>query len=171
MKLAKSCLMGTGAVVLAGLVLSLIAPKAAHALAATLVQVTNTPANPAITQSVPSQAAQLVHLSQTTIGGQTSTFVSILPNGTLVPGYVVPANQYLVIASADVTAFGCPATSVYLEVGNQAIQQWNVSGANTAHFDYPSGIVLAPGSTPSEIVSALSTCGASLQMTGYLTSN
>ena len=35
MKFAKSFLMGTGAVVLAGLVLTLVAPKAAYAIVAT----------------------------------------------------------------------------------------------------------------------------------------
>lgn len=54
MKFAKSFLMGTGAVVLAGLVLTLVAPKAAHAIAATLVQVTNTSSNPVINQDVDS---------------------------------------------------------------------------------------------------------------------
>jgi hypothetical protein len=46
MKSAKSALMGAGCVLLAGLTLTLLAPKAAHALAATLVDVTNTTANP-----------------------------------------------------------------------------------------------------------------------------
>jgi hypothetical protein len=43
MKFAKSILMGTGAVVLAGLILTLLAPKAAHAIVATAVSVVNTP--------------------------------------------------------------------------------------------------------------------------------
>jgi hypothetical protein len=46
MKFAKSALMGVGCVLLAGLTLTLFAPKAAHALAATMVDVTNTTANP-----------------------------------------------------------------------------------------------------------------------------
>ena len=46
MKFAKSFLTGTGALVLAGLVLSLLAPKAAHAIAATMVLVENTAASP-----------------------------------------------------------------------------------------------------------------------------
>ena len=46
MKFAKNALMGAGCVLLAGLTLTLFAPKAAHALAATLVDVTNTTANP-----------------------------------------------------------------------------------------------------------------------------
>jgi hypothetical protein len=47
MKFVKSFLMGTGAVVVAGLILTLLAPKAAHAIVATAVSVVNTTANPA----------------------------------------------------------------------------------------------------------------------------
>ncbi len=46
MKFAKSTLMGAGCVLLTALTLTLFAPRAAHALAATLVDVTNTTANP-----------------------------------------------------------------------------------------------------------------------------
>jgi hypothetical protein len=46
MKFVKSILMGTGAVVLAGLILTLLAPKAAHAIVATAVSVVNTSSNP-----------------------------------------------------------------------------------------------------------------------------
>jgi hypothetical protein len=52
MKFAKSILTGTGAVVLAGLILALLAPKAAHALAATAVQVMNTTSTPVPNQDV-----------------------------------------------------------------------------------------------------------------------
>jgi hypothetical protein len=52
MKFAKSFLMGTGAVVLAGLVLTLVAPKAAHAIAATAVLVENTTSSPVPTQPI-----------------------------------------------------------------------------------------------------------------------
>ena len=159
---------GAGALALGLLIVA--APRAAHAISATLVQVTNTAANPAITQSVPSQAAQLVNLFATTAGGQLSTFTNISENNTYLPGYVVPANQYLVITSADLTAQECPV-NVDLHVSSVAIQGWSVSGPNTLHFDYASGIVLAPGSTPSEVVYGLSTCQASLQMHGYLTTN
>jgi hypothetical protein len=52
MKFAKSILTGTGAVVLAGLILALLAPKAAHAIAATAVQVMNTTSTPVPNQDV-----------------------------------------------------------------------------------------------------------------------
>jgi hypothetical protein len=46
MKFAKSLLIGSGSVLLAGFILTLLAPKALHAVVATLVQVVNTTANP-----------------------------------------------------------------------------------------------------------------------------
>lgn len=52
MKFAKSILTGIGAVVLAGLILALLAPKAAHAIVATAVQVENTVASPVVSQSI-----------------------------------------------------------------------------------------------------------------------
>jgi hypothetical protein len=45
-------LLGTGALLLAGLVLTLVAPKAAHAIAATAVQVENTTSSPVPTQGI-----------------------------------------------------------------------------------------------------------------------
>jgi hypothetical protein len=62
MKFVKSILMGTGGVVLAGLILALLIPKAAHAIAATAVQVVNTSAAPAITADTTMQASQIVNL-------------------------------------------------------------------------------------------------------------
>lgn len=52
MKFAKSILLGTGAVVLAGLILTLLAPKAAHAIVATAVSVVNTSSNPVPASSI-----------------------------------------------------------------------------------------------------------------------
>ena len=46
MRCAERSLMTAGALVLAGLMGTMIAPKVAHAVVATLVQVVNTPANP-----------------------------------------------------------------------------------------------------------------------------
>jgi hypothetical protein len=56
MKFLKSLLMGTGAVVLAGLVLALFDPKAVHAIAATAVQVVNTASSPVFNRDVDNPA-------------------------------------------------------------------------------------------------------------------
>ena len=63
MRFAKRLLMAAGAVALTGLMGTMIAPKAAHAVVSTLVQVANTIANPAITQDTSKTAAQLVNPS------------------------------------------------------------------------------------------------------------
>src|ERR1700727_1530275 len=68
MKFLKSLLMGTGGVVLAGLVLALLAPKAVHAVVATAVQVVNTSASPANTEDTSRQAAQILTINCNYIG-------------------------------------------------------------------------------------------------------
>lgn len=169
-KSSKSVLsFGAGALALGAVMLA--APRTAHALAAALVQVTNTASNPAVTQDVSHQVAQLVSLAATTTGGQPTQYINFLSNGTYVVGYTVPANQYLVITSVDVTGQGCTGLNLSLESGNLALASWIVSGVDTVHFGYSSGIVLPPGSTPMEVVNGPSTCAGSLQLHGYLTSN
>jgi hypothetical protein len=151
-------------------VLILAAPRAARAIAATLVQVTNTPANPAITQGTEKQAAQLVDLFAQGSGG----FYNVLPSGNYVSGYTIPSNQYLAITGVDVTPPFCSGTvSVTLITsGTLELKTWYVAGGNTTHFDYPSGIVLAPGLTPTAAIQAPSGCfGTFVQMHGYLTAN
>jgi hypothetical protein len=158
---------GAAAIVAAALLLA--APRAAHAIAATLVQVTNTAASPAITQGTEKQAAQLVDLfAQSSF----SEFYNVLPTGNYVFGYAIPSNQYLVITGVDVTPATCQGTiSVSLVTsGTLEIKSWYVAGPNTTHFDYPSGILLAPGLTPTAAFSS-SSCIAFVQMHGYLTSN
>lgn len=49
MQIVRKLLVAVGAIALAATVLTLAAPKSVHALVATLVQVTNTTANPAVT--------------------------------------------------------------------------------------------------------------------------
>ncbi len=79
MKLAKSILMGTGSVVLAGLILTLLVPKAAHAIAAAAVLVENTSANPVPTQdgrtpfvaTCTSATASFCYLTPTVPAGKT----------------------------------------------------------------------------------------------------
>ncbi len=158
-----------GAVALAAAVLSLAAPRAAHAIAATLVQVTNTAANPAITQGTEKQAAQLVDLFAQ---GQNGQFYNVLPTGGYVYGYTIPSNQYLVITGVDVTPT-CAGSAAFTLItsGTLEIKSWYVAGGNTTHFDYPSGIPLAPGLTPTASLNSTGNCPAFVQMHGYLTSN
>jgi hypothetical protein len=79
MKYAKSILMGTGSVVLAGLILTLVAPKAVHAVVATAVQVMNTSATPVPNRDV-DEPARTAYTTTCQGSPECSTFV---PSGKI----------------------------------------------------------------------------------------
>jgi hypothetical protein len=167
--------------------LALVTPRAAHAVAAALVQVTNTTENPAITQSVPSQASRLVLLSSSLPPNSFAEFVSAGPGSTgNFALYAVPAGQSLVITAVDITpSVGCSTGSFNFsvqdflsdEISVVSTMTWTVSAPNTGHFEYPSGIVYPAGSAPLVNFNAASNtsgpCANSAQVNllGYLTSN
>ena len=160
-------------------------PRAAHAIVATLVQVTNTTANPAITQDVKGQAAQLVELITVpfTPPGDNLVQLSIeLPIGQEQLSYVVPAGQNLVITSADVMASAAPNLSGTLCTSQQLARLTNGSGTfnnrslwmlapgqGTAHFVYPSGIVFPSGFAP--YIETVGACYTFVALQGYYTAN
>jgi hypothetical protein len=172
-RLSKSVLSFVPVALAAG-ALTLAVPRAAHAVAAAvLVQVLNTSANPAITQSAPSQAAQLVNLQGNTSGPTFSTFVFV--SGGIItgigtpPSYSVPATQSLVITDVDIQP-NCSG-QVDIVIGNETeSMDWSVSGPNTSHFEYRSGTVLPPGSTP-HVAGSSPSCPVDVRMHGYLTTN
>ena len=95
-----------GALALAAGVLMLAMPRGAHAVAAALVQVTNTAGNPAVTQDTSKSASQLV-----TLGGGRVIFNSYgaVQLGQALPGspenstgYTVPLGTNLVITGMEV---------------------------------------------------------------------
>ena len=120
MKFAKSFLTGSGALVLAGLILTLLVPRAAHAIAATLVQVVNTNADPVPTQGILPGAA----FSQQCSGiGITSCYLSP----------PVPAGYQ----------FHSTFQSVHGQLGSQAAEVlWNytTAGTVTAFYDLLTGL-------------------------------
>src|SRR5580704_10779983 len=161
--------------------LALVTPRAAHAVAvaAALVQVTNTVASPAITQDTSKRAGQLVQLI---CGGSavniTQDVVSSCFEFSLAlalgppSAYSVPAGQNLVITSVELSNSGGYTGNNQLFLGDthQGVNyhQWTFSGPNTFEFQYPSGIALSSGTAP--VVTSING-GAFLQITGYLTSN
>jgi hypothetical protein len=170
-KLSRSVLsFASVALAVGGLTLAI--PRAAHAVAAAvLVQVLNTSANPAITQSAPSQAAQLVNLQGNTSGPTLSTFVFVSGGIFLgpLPSYSVPANQALVVTDVDIQ----PSCSGPMEIvisNESESMAWSVSGPNTTHFEYRSGTVFPAGSTP-HVSGSSSACPVDVRMHGYLTTN
>jgi hypothetical protein len=152
-----------------GLVLALglfilAAPRTVHAVAAALVQITNTASNPVVTQSIGGQAANIVHLRCDTYMVQSSsvclpvTSAGIL-NGQSYPApYTVPSGNNLVITAIDVYPppnAGINCSGVYaatIGIINSAeyvnfLSFQTSSDPVTTHFTYPSpsGIVMAPG--------------------------
>jgi hypothetical protein len=164
---------GAGALALG--VLMLAAPRAARAIAATLVQVTNTAANPAVAQSPNTQAAQLVTLglSEFTIPGSGGWdyFVPVSAAGVGAP-FTVPANQSLVVTDIDFAPTCTNSAYFYLNPNTASdvyFANLLVPAGITTHIEYHSGFVFPPGSTPG---GSLGGCtSVFVLMHGYLTSN
>jgi hypothetical protein len=191
----KSVLAAGGIVLTAG-ALMLTNPRAVHAVAAALVQVTNTASNPVVTQGVGQQAATLIHLtcSQGLTGSDGAGACAIfkVSNGSneSVP-FLVPANQSFVITSVDIfpaQIFQSTTCNVIHEdrlavtanYSTKEIQTW-VADNTSLHYSYPSGIVVGTGSQVSaESAYPLSYSGPCINsyayidpidLYGYLTAN
>jgi len=176
MKYAKRILMVAGALALAGLLAVAIAPKAAHAVVASMVQVVNTAASPAITQDTSKQAAQIVSLL---CQESPSLCLQILEGGGVASGaYSVTTGSHLVVTSADVfvnTPFTAPGTQMFLQntaTGN-AYEFFNIpEGSAGAQFNFGSGFAVAPGTGLSIGEAYLSSAGSVVfYVHGYLTAN
>jgi hypothetical protein len=98
MNFAKRLLMVAGAVALAGILGAQLAPKAAHGIVATLVQVVNTAANPVPTQAVDNHARHALGLDASVVipDGQLGVFGTF---GDANGPYTVPAGKRLVMES------------------------------------------------------------------------
>jgi hypothetical protein len=164
--------------------MTLAVPRAAHAIAATLVLVANTASNPAVTQSVSQQAAQLVYLNTSVLPHSSTPLYQLGPGLVGTAAYTVPQGQNLVITAADLlpgSFDGCQSGQfVFVLLGNSPIGaqvMWSVAAPNPGHFEYPSGIVFGPGSSPfvdfTFASNTTGTCGngANVNLFGYLTSN
>jgi len=89
MKFAKPTLMVVGGMLLAGLTLPLFAPQTVHAVAAALVQVTNTASNPVITLDVDSRGRSPYYQTAGCVSGNSNICYAVFPT--------VPANKRLVV--------------------------------------------------------------------------
>ena len=179
MHLSKSVL-AVGGVILAGGLTTVMNPRTVHAVAAALVQVTNTASNPVVTQGIGQQVAPMVDVVCFTNFGICQL---LSPTAGEVGGiaYVVPAGQSLVITAVDVLTSNVCAVGGHAEFVNYSLPSgisvarlWSIQGEGnvvspTAHFAYPSGVVFPPNSSlTSETGDA---CTARIEMTGYLTTN
>jgi len=186
MKFTKSFLTGAGAFVLAGLTLALLAPQAAHAIAATLVLVTNTAASPAITESNTKMASQLVDLTlqggnyQQQPGYYNAMF-QISASGTAASFYVVPPGQNLVITEIDATAYNSGGVFFTVQAGGPGAQysgsielaHFYMTSQGSQQFRFSSGLVFPAGSSIifTNQTTILGTGPADFVAHGYLTAN
>lgn len=179
-KSLRSILIGTGVVgsaVALMVGLTLVAPRAAHAVVAALVQVANTIENPAVTQDTSRAASQIVHL---TTNGKAlvtpATFTQLrqyITGGTFGPPYVVPSGQNLVITSIEVSVI--TASDSYLNLyDNETIGQreyWYFPNPGMTQLQFPSGLVLPAGTPVYVYIGGSSPSPMVVDMHGYLTAN
>ena len=174
-RLSKSVL-AVGAVVLAGSLITLMNPKTVHALAAALVQVTNTASNPAVTQSVGAQAGNMVHLTcEVVFSAGGNTCLRVAADGSA-SSFTVPAGESLVITAIDVLPEDfnvCHENyTLFLGTPNFGGVFLHVTTTNatlTSHFIYPSGLVIGEGITPTLGGDGSCSDSESVNMYGYLT--
>lgn len=163
----------------AALVLLLITPRAVHALVATLVQVANTTANPAITQDTSKQASQTVTLSCPIYILPALACYSIDQHGifSFPTQYVVPSSANFVVTGMDYVPLGVGTSSAILAIydngttgsGYEEIKLANAN--NQGQIMFPTGIVLGAGVTPRVSFVGPSTQIPLVTLHGYLTSN
>ena len=140
-------------------------PRTTHALVAALVQVSNTPAAPAITLDVSRLASQNVQLL--CVG--TQNCAQILPDGSSpVPTYIVPAGSSLVITTVQINTAGSGSVQM-TQANSSAVSTrafWTFAAGGSFEFQYPSGIVLSSGSDLS--VNGVTPPFEEAILTGYL---
>jgi len=180
MRMTKGMLSAGAAAIVAG-VLILSVPRAVHAVAAALVQVTNTASNPVVTQTVGQQAGQSIQ-----IACDNSSGICSQQGQAIVTPYTVPAGQFLVITAVDgvfTDGFeGCQAFSHSVSVAGQVfigrlitpqiLSYFVPNGTGSLHVSYPSGVAFGPGVSVN-FVDTLppSACQDTVRTYGYLTSN
>jgi len=171
MNMIRKSLTALGAVFLLALLLAALAPKAAHGVAAALVQVANTAAAPAITEDLSKLPSQSVHLYCSPVCSQ------VFPNGNLTPSaFTVPATQSLVISTVELQASGggdviLSQTNFSSGAGGNVTTEsvtWVLYTAGPFQFEYPSGMVFAPGTTDLSIIFP---GGGFANLYGYLSAN
>ena len=151
MNFAKRLLMVAGAVALAGTFGALLAPKTAHAIVATLVQVANTSANP-----VPVQETRSPALSSFTV---TSDCQFLGAANCTVSFFSIPPGQIAVVESISSLCRVDPGTSAALFV--------TYSGA-TGGLGH---IVVPFNNTEALLESGLTTLGNTVNSRAYVGSN
>jgi hypothetical protein len=175
MRFAKNVLMAVGAVVLAAMLLSVMAPKAVHAVAATMVQMVNTTSEPVPSEDIyrlPARNVQLVcnaSANACAIAEQNGTFDASTP-------WKVPSGMDFIVTDVEISTFGTGSSttsSFNLEwtppSGKLTGFGWQVlNNGVTAEYQFTNGIVILTGSTPTPVFGPNMNFAT---LRGYLTPN
>ena len=167
MRFVKTTLMSIGAIALFASLITMVAPKAVRGAAAALVQVTNTVAAPAITQSVPTLASQIVNLSCEALT-EGSTPCQVTGTGLT---FTIPAGQHFVATVVELKLVGGGETASFiLESDSNPTflnEEWFYASDGMTH-----DFLLSPGVVfPAGTVSSAGTFGQRARVYGYLTAN
>jgi hypothetical protein len=172
MKVAKNFLLGIGGFAVVTACGLLVAPQAARAVAAALVQVTNTAAAPAVTQDVSKLASQSTQL------WCPFSFVGCFNFPGVSTAYTVPGGHTLMITSVDFVYQGgtVPAPNFYnmycgpTSTLNSAVGEWQLpGGSGPTQYTYPSGFAVPAGCAINVTSSVQSNYDVIVR--GYLTGN
>lgn len=159
--------------------LALTWPRAVHAVAAVLVNVTNTASSPAIAEGVDRLALQNILL----IGnppaplsiGQLVILRQQAPDGTISGSpFVVPAGQNLVVTNIEIVPGGSGPNSFNIRNfsnGNVRETLPNIPAGQLTQFQFATGIVFLAGESIAFVNAAPELFQGLIFLHGYLTSN
>lgn len=177
----RSVLSLAAAIAAAG-VLTLAVPRAAHAIAATLVQVVNTTANPAIAQDTSKQASQIVTLVCRPAVSFPAPNACIQIDGrahiSQTQPYAVPPNSNFVLTSFDYYPNGAASGQGTLTLSDQSNATFPSSYEFFGVADFsqpftvqiPAGLVFS-GTTEPAVIPSTTPGNQFVFLHGYLTSN
>jgi hypothetical protein len=168
MRLSKPVLAVGGAILAGGLII-VMNPRTVHAVAAALVQVTNTASNPVPNSDITTSPSRIVAL--VCEGGRNGPCVGFAPGGALdATPYIVPAGQTLVITDVDVEASGGGNDNFQVLTTGAGVPPLSVTvtaDGTTHHFNYSRGMLFPSGAS----LNPLANPGVAATLRGYLSTN
>ncbi len=177
--LVRKHLLSISAVCGGVLLLGVLTPKAVHAVAAALVQVTNTTASPVPVWQAKTAASQQILLQTpfggTVVTGSQVTMVQLSPTQGITNqnGYTVPAGQNLVVTGVDLILYAKQTSPAFLRInipnqGVYASEYFNELAAGMQQFKFDNGLVY-PAGTQVIFDNSGGTANMEVVVRGYLT--
>jgi len=152
MKQARTVHSALGGIFLAALLVAALAPKAARAVAAALVQIANTRSAPVLVDTVRRSASNFVTLN--TSGNSSSpgtTWTQLSPDGSITAlPYALPPGEQLVVTDVTVNAVclggSCPPVGTQVSVVMPSNQGFGLAGpffyATSLNYQFTEGSAL-----------------------------